>query len=48
MPALTRFYFGALTPLTVERYTVGELHRYLSFFRSAMREQQPEMTFEGS
>lgn len=29
MTALTRFYYGAINPLTVEHYTLREIARYV-------------------
>lgn len=29
LPALTRHYFGAITPLNVDEYTYGELSEYV-------------------
>jgi hypothetical protein len=35
LPALTRFTFGALNPLTVEDYTYAELNEYVTQMEQA-------------
>lgn len=33
LPALTRFTYGALNPLTIDRYTLRELNEYRTQYR---------------
>jgi hypothetical protein len=40
LPQLTRFTYGAINPLTVEDYTIGELSAYVAAERK-WRETQP-------
>jgi hypothetical protein len=37
LPALTRFYFGAIHPLNVEDYTFAELNAYVTAMEEANR-----------
>lgn len=38
LPALTRFYYGAITPLNVDQYTLRELVEYVTQMERAMAE----------
>lgn len=39
LPALTRFYFGAIHALNVEDYTLAELNEYVTQMEKAQAEQ---------
>lgn len=39
LPALTRFTYGAINPLTVEHYTLRELDAYLTYMHQAAQQQ---------
>jgi hypothetical protein len=38
LPALTRFYFGAIHPLNVEQYTLRELSEYSTYMQRVQAE----------
>jgi len=39
MPALTRFTYGALSPVTVDDFTIRELSNYLAALRQYQKDQ---------
>lgn len=39
LPALTRFYYGAIHPLNVEQFTLAELSEYVTQMEQALAEQ---------
>lgn len=40
LPALTRFYFGAIHPLNVEQFTIREISEYVVQMDKALAEQR--------
>lgn len=40
LPALTRFYFGAIHPLNVEQFSIRELSEYIVAMDKALAEQR--------
>jgi hypothetical protein len=39
LPALSRFYHGAITPLNVNDYTYGELNEYVMQMQRAQQDE---------
>lgn len=39
LPALSQFYYGAITPLNVDDYTYGELTEYLTQMLRAKQDE---------
>jgi hypothetical protein len=40
LPALTRFYYGAIHPLNVDQFTFRELSEYLAQMRRAQESER--------
>lgn len=40
LPALTRFYYGAISPLNADDFTYAELSEYVTQMERALAEQE--------